>query len=138
MSMEAEEQRTVRVRLETQVRNDPNTRQPTVHIIATPKRFRVREGERLIFGCNHPFTVDFVDADPLAGELEQMSVDPSDWPGNEPEDEISYVLGQQVRPDTARPERYKYSVSLYYGGQVYSVDPEGVVEPDPKKKAGSN
>lgn len=122
----------IRVRLDTHEQVDPNTQQRTVHIVTTPERFRVTEGQPLIFGCDHPFTVDFVGADPLAGDLVDVRENEPNWldDGNW---QISFVLGQRVRPDAARLKRYKYSVSLYYEGQVYSVDPEGVVEPDPTK-----
>ena len=123
----------VYVRVELDSRKNPNDPEGAdiSRVLATPDPFRIRPGQPLVFVSRLPFAVHFVDDAPLRGPLVDLSEGtPEDW-GCEVDCPDRYCYGQLARSDSARPRRYKYTVSVARGEQVYIADPEGVVDPDP-------
>ena len=93
-------------------------------IVAVPDRFRAyaESDYTVIFESRNPFTVRFDGGSPLAGEPQRSH------------DEGVYRLTQKARPDAARVEPYKYTITMFVDGEVLEADPDGVLEPDPNRR----
>lgn len=134
-----------RVELDLEPRANPNIpgRRET-HILVTPHPFRVQAGHPLIFESRYRFAVHFVGTAPLQDGLVELVVNGKvvsepDWLLALREQdhvvcELPFCSGQLAREDGARVETYKFAVSLVgEDGRVHLADPEGVLDPDPKK-----
>lgn len=113
---------------------DPKNPQKMIVVVSQDPVF-VQPGTAILFESPHPIGLLFTDGSPMVGPFrDHTSGLPEDWPGDfEPRTE--YWLGEFIREDGARTEAYKYTVAVTgEDRRVHIVDPELVVEMDPKAR----
>lgn len=95
------------------------------HVVIKPDPFVVLEGQAICWRGDHAFTLRFIDETPVESFVELRAE-----PGHD-----SFVACARVRWDAARVRFYKYSVAVMDDhGLVHLLDPDGVVEPDPRRR----
>lgn len=99
-------------------------------IVAVPDRFYAyaTPDQTVVFESRYPFTIRFDEGSPLSGKPEYRTEE------EEEDRRAVYRLIQRARPDAARVKPYKYTVTMCVRNEPLTVDPDGVLDPDPSRR----